>query len=910
MRGFFFRRVLFILILVILAAFGAFPATPTATAAADGRLYQINIAAGPAHETMTRLAEITNTQLLFPYDQVKDIRTNAVRGRYNFRQALELMLQDTPLDMTVAQNGAVHINLATAGTGVRARPAADNQFTGQKQQDPARNGSASDSNYFIEEISVTARKRLESIREVPFSVAAKTSSTIFLSGAQDFSELARSVSGLFFADLGPGQSQIAIRGISAGQVVRDQPGVKEQVGVYLDESVISMALFTPDLDLFDLNRVEVLRGPQGTLYGSGSLSGTVRYISNAPDLSRVRLISEATVKAAESGDWATNLKMAVNLPLIEDKAAVRLVGYYNDLIGYVDARQPDGATLKNVNDGDKYGGRLALALRPNEQLSITPRLVIQRINTNGFPRVDIYNVLANPFTESRPKVTLGPNEQFTQLREGLADDFLLADLQVEYDFTAAKLTAITSYIDREITVVRDSGQLTTSILTQPSGFNLSGVVLDQAAPLIDQTDLHKFSQEIRLNSTDEAPLQYVVGAFYTTSDRKYGQNLQVDGFENLTGLQTTRFLTQPDILYFSSYDYDFRQWALFGEATYALTRRLKVTGGLRWFEFRESRHMILDGLFPVSTKPEGLSAKTVSRGLTPRIILAYTAADNIQINAQIAKGFRLGGINDPLNKPLCTPEDFETFSNRQIYDNEELWNYEIGFKSSFNDGKATFDASLFYADIHDLQATVDAGSCSSRIIFNLPRARSIGIETELHLKPHPDLDITFSASVQDATIRSTIDDLGSSAQDILSGIKRGNRLPSSPAFQAATQIIYYWDMRNSWGGFASLNLYYVGSSYTQIKDQVPDFGAIDLTITQYGDPNTDSFTFDPRLPAYKTGNIRIGVRQENLELSLFVSNIWNERIRTSLDRERGGLARVGHMVSPPRTFGLTLRSQF
>src|SRR5213082_3682495 len=148
---------------------------------------------------------------------------------------------------------------------------------------------------------VTARKREETVQDVPMSVAAPTESELRDRGAENIEDVAANVAGFTVQNLGPGQSQIAIRGVSSGQIVRDQPGVKEQVGVYLDESVISLSLFTPDLDLFDLSRVEVLRGPQGTLFGSGSESGTVRYISNQPKLGVSETVGEFTANAVDQG---------------------------------------------------------------------------------------------------------------------------------------------------------------------------------------------------------------------------------------------------------------------------------------------------------------------------------------------------------------------------------------------------------------------------------------------------------------------------------------------------------------------------------------------------------------------------------------------------------------------------------
>ena len=178
----------------------------------------------------------------------------------------------------------------------------------------------------IEEIIVTATKRESTIQDVPFSINAQTQADIRRSGATDLEELSRNVAGLTVQNLGPGQSQVAIRGVSAGQIVRDQPGVKEQVGVYMDESVISVSLFTPDFDLYDLNRVETLRGPQGTLFGSGSVGGTIRYISNQPDLDAFEGHVEIDLNTVTDGEAGWHLKGMVNMRFADGKAARRLVG--------------------------------------------------------------------------------------------------------------------------------------------------------------------------------------------------------------------------------------------------------------------------------------------------------------------------------------------------------------------------------------------------------------------------------------------------------------------------------------------------------------------------------------------------------------------------------------------------------
>src|SRR5215213_3954341 len=206
-----------------------------------------------------------------------------------------------------------------------------------------------------ETIVVTATKRETTLLEVPFSINAQTEEDIQRLGAGTIEDLSRNVAGLNVQNLGPGQSQVSIRGVSAGQIIRDQPGVKEQVGVYLDESVISLSLFQPDLDLFDLNRVETLRGPQGTLFGSGSVGGTIRYITNQPDPSKVEGVVEGNLNLVDGDSIGGHLKGAINVPL-GATAAVRMVGYHTQYGGFIDARREGGSVDEDVNDGRRTGG--------------------------------------------------------------------------------------------------------------------------------------------------------------------------------------------------------------------------------------------------------------------------------------------------------------------------------------------------------------------------------------------------------------------------------------------------------------------------------------------------------------------------------------------------------------------------
>src|SRR5690349_12533292 len=251
-------------------------------------------------------------------------------------------------------------------------------------------------------IIVTATKRASTVQDVPFSINAQTQEDIQRANASTLEDISRNVASLTVENLGPGQSQVAVRGVASGQIVRDQPGVKEQVGVYLDESVISLSLFTPDLDLFDLNRVETLRGPQGTLFGSGSVGGTIRYITNQPKIGVTEGLIEANINKVHDGDIGSHLKGAINIPL-GNTAAVRAVAYGTRYPGFIDAVGP--AAGENVNDGSRIGGRLSVLWEPSANVSITPRVVYQKVKANGFNRQEFFSIFANPLTTTRPTYT-------------------------------------------------------------------------------------------------------------------------------------------------------------------------------------------------------------------------------------------------------------------------------------------------------------------------------------------------------------------------------------------------------------------------------------------------------------------------------------------------------------------------
>jgi iron complex outermembrane recepter protein len=769
------------------------------------------------------------------------------------------------------------------------------------------------------EVTVTARKRAESLQDVPFAVSARTEDQLRQAGANNIEDVSRNVAGLSVQNLGPGQSQVGIRGISSGKTDRDLPGVKEQVGVYMDESVISLSLFTPDLELYDLNRVEVLRGPQGTLFGSGSLAGTVRYISNQPDLSDGYGNAEVGVSSIDGGDTGGNFKAMLNLPM-GDRAALRLVGYYDDIPGFIDAHGPGGAIEDDVNGGERTGGRLALRWELTENVTITPRIIYQDSNMDGYNRQDIWNILANPFTTTEPPVNIGEREQYRQFQEQFADEFMLGDLTMEFDLGSVVLTSVSSYTERDILVVRDASQLTGSV-TFDLGGNSAQIRTNSA--LWDGTNVEVFTQELRLASDTDGRMQWVLGGFYSDITRDYGQTLYTPGYDNIMidvlcggppncGVRSQDLGAPSDVPFYSRIPYDFTQFAAFAEFSFDLTERLNGTIGGRYYDFSEDRILYFGGLFADSdglpTEPTNGPGSADDDGFLPRVLFSYDVGDNVQLNAQAAEGFRLGGINDPLNTPLCSPEDLVTFGGRDSFESETLWNYELGAKIGFADGRAQLNIAAFYAEIDDLQMPVVAGTCSSRIVVNVPGAHSTGVEMELSAQPTDRFDFGISATYTESEIDTSVTSTSGGVTTIVSGIEEGNRLPSVPEFQLSANATYSWPMTEMVDGFITGTYQHVGSRYTQIGDQADGFGTFGLRT--FGDPTITSFTFDPQLPAYDIGNVRFGVRGDDWEAALFVNNVGDENTLLGLDQERGRVARVGYLVGQPRTFGLSFRKDF
>jgi iron complex outermembrane receptor protein len=762
-----------------------------------------------------------------------------------------------------------------------------------------------------QDIIVTATKRSVLLQNVPFSINAQTAQDIQRAHATTLEDLSRNIAGLTIQNLGPGQSQVAIRGVSSGQIARDQPGVQEQVGVYLDESVISMSLFTPDLDLYDLNRVETLRGPQGTLFGAGSEGGTIRYITNQPTTSKTEASIEGNFNAIDGGGLGGSAKGMVNVPLTPD-LAVRAVGYYTFYPGFIDARYLNGSVRKNVNEGFRTGGRLAFAWKPTDDITITPRVLFQHLHTDGFNRRDIFNLYGNAFTD--PPVHLGKNEQLLLHPEAFDDKLFIADNTATIKLGGVALTSVSTYTHRKLFIDRDDSTLDGSVSVD-LGLPDAAVLLPSS--LIDRTRLNQFTQEVRLASDNDGPFQWVVGGFYLHNTRDYSQRSIEPGYDAYVdaalGAGTSAAVANgfpADTPYASDIPYKLRELAAFAEATYDVLPVLHVTAGGRYYDYKEKRRFVSGGLY---ANGDNRTDQTKSNGFTPRFLVSWDATPNVKINAQASKGFRLGGVNDPLNLPLCdggvpNGPDAQTFGGHPNYKDETLWDYEGGVKAHF--GPLRVNAAFFYNRIQNLQVTADAGSCSSRVIFNVPKAHAEGAEWEFAYTPVHGLDLNLSGTYTHSVFDSTIE--GPSGTPV-AGIRDGNRLPTVPNFQLSAGGTYTQPVNREKGidAFLTASYQYIGSRYTQPADQEGNPQSFVSNLPFGGASGLDATVLNLRLPKYEIVNLSTGLRfPAQMEISIYINNLLNKQALLSFDRERGGRARLAFEVNQPRTVGMTFSKHF
>jgi iron complex outermembrane receptor protein len=724
----------------------------------------------------------------------------------------------------------------------------------------------------VEEVIVTALKRATNIQQTPIAISAVTADTIANSGVQSIADLGASVPSLNFVDGGPSFRRVVIRGIYAAG--------EPTVGTYYDETPVTGSIgagnnaggSTPELRLFDVDRVEVLRGPQGTLYGSGSMGGTLRVIYKKPSykFESAADVSLSDTSGAEGLNYEAN--GLVNVPLADDKVALRLVGFYRKKAGYIDNTflKQDG-----VNSAKDYGGRALLRLDVTEKLTIDIAAYLNR------SRADSNSFIREVGTFKTDSRILTP-----------ADDNLnLYSITGNYDMGPVAATGSVSYLRRTLSSVSDvsryiqsnrsaarcaaltngglpcSPQQVTDFFALVDGQSTSG--------LYPQQEMDTYTAELRFSSKYESPLQWTVGGFY--SDRQTTvYNPQVN-FNPTTG----KVITPNQVATARRIDDELQQYAAFGELSYDVTDKLNFTAGARYFKYTKDivgQTYLGSPLVGARITPPTAIASD-EKGWVLRFNGSYKITSDFMVYAEASQGFRPGGANQVLGLDAAlTP-----------YDSDKLWNYEAGFKSSWLDRRMTFNADVFQIDWSDMQITTRTPNGAFSYIGNAGKARIRGVEAEAALHPIQGLTLTGNLAAMKAELTENQPNAGTAIAPA-AGFD-GDRIPYVPKFTAGLAAQYEWAINENFNGFARVDANHVGGSYSDFRP---------------------SYTYTRYIKPYDLMNLRVGVeaKSDKWGVYLFATNVFNKLAVVNATSSAIGQNLTSAVAAPPRTIGVNLRSNF
>jgi outer membrane receptor protein involved in Fe transport len=644
----------------------------------------------------------------------------------------------------------------------------------------------------IEQVLVTAQKRTEALQSVPLSVTALDQHDLERMGVERLSDLARQVPGLAVVSSGPGQNILIMRGISS------VAGTAGTVGYYMDDTPISASSNASLLSLrglidpaiFDIARVEVLRGPQGTLYGSSSMGGTVKYISTQPDLQRMGGHASAALSHTEGGGWNKEGNGVLNIPLSDGVAALRIGLYYRDQDGYID-RYPIpandilgiGGSLQqsHTNTEQTKGARLALRLNPGDGLTINASLYYQHM------------LLGAPFQVDVPPGSLDRLLQTRLVAEPSVQNSSLANLTIHKTLARYELVSSTSYYDRRVSVDEDASKVLYYFFSPAPQSSMYPVGMH--GDYINR----EFTQELRAASDFKGPLQLIAGLFYHHVDAPLASQIPVpDGYNS-------RFGTNYGSFFIGGRQATVRETALFAEGAYQLTPAWIARIGLRAFHVDQGFAQQGDGVF--NSGPSSVTGDSSDRGYTPKFNLSWQGGTDWMLYATASKGYRPGGPNNPAPAALCAKEVAGlglSESALEKFAADSLWSYEAGLKSQWLDRRLTLNASVYNIDWSKVQQQIVL-QCGFNITANFGSARSKGGEAEASFQATPHWLLRATLGYMRATLDNDVP--GTAA-------KRGDTLLDVPRWTASAGAEYSWNWNPEIAMFSRLDASYTGSANT------------------------------------------------------------------------------------------------
>jgi iron complex outermembrane recepter protein len=711
----------------------------------------------------------------------------------------------------------------------------------------------------LEEVLVTATKRTASVQDVPVSITALSARDLESMGAQQFFDYATSVPNLSFG-IGAADGNLAGRGIA----LRGIQGANT-TGFYIDDTPV---LETLDPHIVDIARIEVLRGPQGTLYGAESMGGTLRIITEQPDPNGSGITGQlhASGSDTEHGSFNGLTEGVLNMPLIAGTLALRASAFYESDSGWFDKglgpeSAPPTETLTNIGQLKYYGGQIALRFQPISELSITPRVMYQRTNEYGDPYA--YDSANN----------LLQREVFN-LNPGGTDEWWLASLTVNYTLPFGSFVSSSGFFDRHTFELEDDTDVT------QFDFALASPL---ASPITRKIDLRRWAQEIRFASSFQGPFQILLGGFYSDSTRPR------DYEWTAPGLAATGAAASDLVLSFID-SREAKESALFGDASYELMKNLKATVGMRWFKDQETFQQYTNGDFFGGVPSIYNAAPISATGFTPKYLLEYKATPDVLLYSSAAKGFREGGANialPPGPPPLGCDQDLAniglTAADVRTFTSDDLWDYEAGVKSSFAEHRATLNLTGFWIEWDKIQQLIALPLCGYGVTGNSGRARSQGVELEFNGRLTPALTLGVGFGYENARITEQ----GAGSPQTV-----GSPVYQVPRATLASDLEYVRPLTTQWEGFARLDYDYVGGSYSA-NNITPVIGPV-------------------YRPSYSITDLRLGGRCGNYEVALFAKNLANEHANLG-DAILIGAEILGHprfVINQPRTIGIEGRVRF
>ena len=747
------------------------------------------------------------------------------------------------------------------------------------------------------DVIVSANKKSERLQDVAMSISVLTAKELQRTGATQFRDYASSIPNLSFGTQGGGgafndgrtSNQISLRGIT---------GVNT-TAMYIDETPLPANI---DPRLVDVARIEVLRGPQGSLYGSSTMGGAIKVVTNQPNAAQREISAMLTGAKVQEGTGDYGVNGIFNLPIVKDKIALRATGFYEQQTGVYDHVANKNVALlntgeieafdstlnknikiktddcsgcaakdkENVDGKTIYGFQASLGFYPNKNISIVPKVMYQSLEGKGY---DFADNSPDNFKLNRS----------SSVEEKYSDKWIHYSVLGNFTLGQGKIVSSTSYTGRNYTEQEDEGTfLSTAILGH------SATVPDFWAGVINRDgSFKKFAQELRYQSQLTGKINFLAGLYYGNETlTELGVSKKPGFIRFLTAAAPIPVEVKDELNSFDWFNINnsqkIQEAAFFGELYYDVTKKLRVTAGLRYFVATSKRNFVGFGA-PYDYNEVLVNQDVKDDGLNPKLNLTYKLDDNKMIFATVSKGYRLGGLNAALPALWAKPE-LESLKvlPPSKYKADFLWNYELGFKSAFAENKVIFNVTAFYNNWQNLQQRRFFPRIGLGYVSNVGSASTKGLELELNTNLIKPLSAGIGLGLLNTRIEETSEDLDA---------KVGDPILFTPKITFSANGQYTHELGKGTQLFFRANAQHVGERYSS-------FG--------YKEDRARV------LAAYTLVNARIGYVAEHYEINLFVNNVTGAQANfgdvTSLAAETPGRPR--YMTNRPRTIGLMLKTYF